>query len=138
MTTDRKKAILYLSITFIIGLLIGALIPGFFGRMRYHEWRGREGEKDTQEMVSRHDMFARMITKIVQSDSVQAKEIKPFIEKAAVKMDSLGKDSNKRMSAIMDSLKIDLKPLLNEEQFKKLAEFTGKAHDRWRGRRGRN
>ena len=133
MTTDKKKAIFYLSIALIIGIFIGTLIPAFFGRMRHREWRDRKGTPDSKkEWVSRHERFTHMIVKLVQSDSVQAQQIKPFVEAAATKMDELEKGSNARMGSIMDSLKLQLKPILSDEQLKRLNDFTGRAHERWK------
>ncbi len=140
MTTDRKKAILYLSITLIIGIFIGSLIPAFYGRFRHREWKdtrdGKEmhGGKDNKQFGNKQEWLTKTIIKVVQPDSAQAKEIRPLTAQAAAELGELEKGSNERMSAIMDSLKLKLRPILTEEQNKNLEEFSSKARQRLKKR----
>jgi len=104
MTTDRKKAILFLSLTLLLGILIGSLIPAFYGRFRHREARemrfsdGRENSsKDNRAGMSRQDRFSHMIMRVVKPDSDQAKQIKPLMEATALKIEALEKGSNERM-----------------------------------------
>ena len=141
MTTDRKKAILYLSITLIIGIFIGSLIPAFYGRFRHREGKdmrdGKEmhGGRDRQ-FGNKQEWLTKTIIRIVQPDSAQAKEIRPLTARAATQLGELEKGSNERMSAIMDSLKSKLRPILNDEQNKRLEEFSSKARQRLKKRDG--
>jgi hypothetical protein len=41
------------------------------------------------------------------------------------------------MSDVLDSVKSELKPLLNDEQWKRLEEFDTKAKSNWRGGKGK-
>ncbi len=140
MTTDRKKAILYLSITLIIGIFIGSLIPAFYGRFRHREWKdtgdGKEmrGGKDNRQFGNKQEWLTKTIIRIVKPDSAQAKEIRPLTAQAATQLGELEKGSNERMSAIMDSLKSKLRPILNDEQNKRLEEFSSKARQRLKKR----
>lgn len=137
MTTDRKRAVFFLSLTLIIGILIGALIPGFVGRFRHRDGKDMRGGKDNKEVVSKHDRFTHMILRVVKSDSVQAKIIRPIVEEAASRIDELEKGSNASMAMIMDSMKLKLQPILTPEQLQKLNDFDAKAKNHWRGgRRG--
>ena len=140
MTTDRKKAILYLSITLIIGIFIGSLIPAFYGRFRHRDGQeirhGREMHDgaDNKNPRSKQEWLTKTIIRIVQPDSAQAKEIRPLTAQAAAELGELEKGSNERMSAIMDSLKLKLRPILNEEQNRNLEEFSSKARQRLKKR----
>ena len=129
MTTERKKAALFLVLTFILGILIGALVPGFFGRMR-REGRGNRMEQHGDRGEGRKMGFQKMIYRVTQADSTQRKQIQPILDEASEKIDGLEKESNSRMTGIMDSIKVKLKPILNEEQNKKLEEFSLKSRHR--------
>lgn len=141
MTTDRRKAILYLSLTLVIGIVIGSLIPGMYGRF-YHrhpkmdgkEWKDRREGKRGVMSGDRRQWLEHTIIRVVKPDSDQVKAIRPLTQQATKQIAELEKGSNERMASIMDSLKLKLKPILSEEQNKKLEEFSAKARERWRGR----
>ncbi len=132
MTTDRKRAVFFLSLTLIIGILIGSLVPGFIGRFRHRDSNMR-GKPNSTEVVNKHDRFTRMILRVVKADSAQAKLIRPLVEEAAASVDELEKQSNQQMAMIMDSLKVKLQPVLSPEQLEKLNDFDAKAKNHWRG-----
>ena len=140
MTTDRKKAILYLSITFIIGVFIGSLIPAFYGRFRHrdgkdvHDGKEMRGGRDNKQFGNKQEWLTKTIIRIVKPDSAQVKEIRPLTAQAAAQLGELEKGSNERMSGIMDSLKSKLRPILNDEQNKNLEEFSSKASQRLKKR----
>lgn len=140
MTTDRKRAVFFLSLTLIIGILIGSLVPGFIGRFRHRDSNMRGGKDNKEkEMVNKHDRFTHMILRVVKADSAQAKLIKPLIEETAASIEELEKGSNQQMATIMDSLKVKLQPILTPEQLQKLNDFEAKAKNHWRGgKRGAN
>lgn len=131
MTTDRKKAVLFLSLTLILGILIGSMIPGAVGRMRYrnsvHDRSGRDDQ-------GRHNRFTGMIIRVVKPDSEQIKLIRPITEATAARVQQLEKISNEKMAQLMDSMHTQLLPILNEEQIKRLDDFGKKAKSRWHGR----
>ena len=134
MTTDRKKAILFLSLTLIIGILIGSLIPAFFGRFRHRDRGDMRGGKENRmggHEGSKQEWLTRTVIRIVKPDSTQVKEIRPITAKAASQIAELEKGSNEKMIVIMDSLKINLRPVLTEEQNRNLEEFSSKARKRW-------
>ena len=136
MTTDRKKAILYLSITLIIGILIGSLVPGLWGRFRHRNIRAMKEDMAKRQMGTKQEWFTHMILRIVKPDSDQLQLMKPLTEEAAGKIGELEKNSNGKMAAIMDSLKLKLQPILRPDQLDRLNNFAGKANNRWRNRRG--
>lgn len=134
MTAERKKAALFLSITLIVGILIGALVPSFYGRMRRDDSRQRghydqRGQRGSERRIG----FERMIYRIIEADSSQKKKIQPIFDATSIKIEALEKASSERMIGIMDSMKLAMKPVLREEQMNKLEEFSKKARARRRG-----
>jgi hypothetical protein len=134
MTADRKKALLFLALTLVIGILIGALVPGFFGRMRREGSRERGRQEQREGRPERRAGFQKMIYKVTGADSAQIKVMQPVLDETSAKIEVLEKASNQRMMGIMDTMKIKLQPLLKEDQMKKLEEFSQKARARRRGR----
>ena len=132
MTAERKKAALFLTITLIIGILIGALLPSFYGRMRRGD-DSRRGRDQRSRNSERKIGFERMIYRIVEADSSQKAKIQPILDATSIKIEGLEKASTERMIGIMDSMKIAMKSVLNEEQMKKFEEFSQKARARRRG-----
>ncbi len=143
MTTDRRKAILFLILTLIIGVVIGSLIPAFYGRfhgrhgreaMEGKEWKDNHNGRERKPMGDRKRWLTNTVVRVVQPDSDQVKAIRPLTQNATAQIGELEKNSNERMVSIFDSLNIKLKPILTEEQNKKLEEFSTKARERWKGR----
>ncbi|CAN5474113.1 hypothetical protein BH10BAC4_BH10BAC4_09820 [soil metagenome] len=140
MTTDRKKAILFLSITLVIGIFIGSLLPAFYGHFLHRqggdgrEWKDHRQGKDGRPPGDRKAWLTRSVIKVVQPDSNQVILIRSITQETTRQVGELEKNSNERMISIMDSMKIKLKPVLTEEQNKKLEEFSAKARSRWKGK----
>jgi hypothetical protein len=133
MTSERRKSILILVGTLIIGIVVGVLAQGLFNKMR------RRGGQSAYHGDSRgHDRksnwFAETITRIVKPDSAQSEKVKVITKNAAVQIDSIESQANLRMSIVLDSVKIQLKPVLNDNQWKQLQEFDAKAKSNWHGR----
>lgn len=134
MTSERRKAILILTATLVVGILIGLLVPGFFHK--YEERRhGRGGRNISTER--KKEWFASTIYKIVQPDSAQVKQIKPITDWASQQIEAIEVSSNSQMSAVLDSVKVQLKPILTDEQQQRLIDFHAKAQGRWKGNEDR-
>ena len=131
MTSERRKSILILCGTLLVGILIGLLVPGFFHKYQGGRQHGRGGREMSNE--SKKEWFAGTIYRIVKPDSVQAEQIKPITEWASQQIESIEVSSNSQMSAVLDSVKVQLKPILTEEQQQRLVEFHEKADGRWKG-----
>ena len=132
MTAYRKKAILFLTITFVLGLLIGALLPGFFWHMR-HRGEGREGnriERRGQRSENHKSRFEHMMFRVIKPDSAQAKELRQIFGETSEKIELLQSRSNSRMTEIMDSMKMKVNPILTDEQKKRFEEFSARARER--------
>ena len=130
MTSERRKSILILCATLLVGILVGLLVPGFF-----HKYEGRRHGRGGREMSNegKKEWFAGTIYRVVKPDSAQAKQIKPITDWAAQQIEAIEVSSNSQMSAVLDSVKAQLKPILTEEQQQRLVEFHEKAEGRWRG-----
>lgn len=131
MTSERRKSILILSATLIVGILIGLLVPGFF-----HKYEGRRHGRGGREISNerKKEWFASTIYKIVKPDSAQMKQIKPITEWASQQIETIEISSNSQMSAVLDSVKVQLKPILTDEQQQRLVEFHERAQGRWKGK----
>lgn len=134
MTPERRKAIIFLSITFILGVLIGTMIPGLYGRMRHGGFRqGNHMERRDGKPTDRKTRFEHMMFKVIKPDSAQAKELRQILAETSGKIEVLQSKSNTRMSEIMDSMKVRIQPILTEEQRKRFDEFSERARARRRG-----
>lgn len=131
MTLERKKAILVLSATLIVGILIGALSTGMMAR---HHYRGPQKQYRGSHSSNRNG-FADKVFRITQADSIQAKQMKPLIEETMIQIDSLESHSRQEAKVLLDSMKLRFKSILRPEQMEKLNDFTSKMeHNRHRSR----
>ncbi len=134
MTSERRKSILILCATLIVGILIGLLVPGLF-----HKYEGRKHGRVGRDMGNerKKEWFASTIYRVVKPDSAQAKQIKPIAEWASQQLEAIEVSSNSQMSAVLDSVKVQLKPILTGEQQQRLIDFHAKAQGRWKGNEDR-
>jgi hypothetical protein len=63
------------------------------------------------------------IYRITEADSLQKIKMKPLVDKAAKRMESLRASYQKQETKTLDSLRAQLKPILKEEQLKKLEGY---------------
>ena len=135
MTSERKKSIFILCFTLLVGILLGLLVPGFF-----HKLEARRGHDSPNHGGRAYDSdhkkqwFVGTINRIIEADSVQAKQIRPVTEWAAMQIDSIEQSANRRMSALLDTLRIQLRPIITDAQMNRLEEFDTRAKENWRGR----
>lgn len=122
MTSERKKALLYLSMTFLVGILIGGAVIGFLGHIR--DRGGRHERKGLTHVIGR----------VVRPNESQTAKIDPIIKQTEARLDTLQKNCNQEVKTVMDSLRIQLKPILTAEQLEELEEFISRGKDRWKGR----
>jgi hypothetical protein len=122
MTPERKKALLMIIGTLIIGILIGALGTGLIGR----EMKKRPGQKPRQNK----EAFINKIQKVIDATPEQSEKIRPLIEETTNRIDSLEKASQQQVNSIIDSFEKKVEPILSEEQMKKLKDFHRKGRER--------
>jgi len=122
MTSERKKALLLMVATFVIGIAIGALVTGLLARQFYHGRGGKRGEK--REMrEGRRGTLTDKIFKVVKADADQKKLIKPIIDQTMSYLDEIEDKSNQDAYVQLDSLKVKLRPILAPDQLEKLEKF---------------
>lgn len=116
MRSERKKALMLISITFIVGVLIGALAVGLWSKQS-------RGGRSTGWQQNGRESFIKKILSVIEADSVQAKEIRPHINETILKIDSLQVETNRNVRAVLDSLELKLTDILKPEQMERLKEF---------------
>jgi len=131
MTAERKKALLMMAATFVIGIVIGALVTGMLARQFYHGRGGKRGEgREMRE--GRRGTLTEKIFKIVKADASQKKLMKPIIDQTISHLDEIEDKSNQDAYVQLDSLKVKLSPILAPEQIEKLDKFLSakrKSHE---------
>jgi hypothetical protein len=126
MTTERKKAILVISITLIVGILIGVLATGMLARHHYGGSRKGGG----WEQRGTRQGFAERIYKITGADSLQVNQMRPIVEQTMTRIDTLQRQTDRGVKAFMDSMVVSLKPILKPDQLAKLKTFSKNKHGR--------
>jgi hypothetical protein len=137
MTSERKKSIIVLITTFLLGIALGFLTPGIVRKLGEREQRTTLGPAGRPS--HKREWFIVMLHRVVQPDSAQLVHIQPVTEWASIQIDSIENSANRQMSFVLDSVKSTLTPVLTPEQQKRLEEFDARAQGHWkqRGRRHR-
>ena len=118
MTPERKRALLMIGATLIIGILIGALGMGLLGKQSR-----RGGKSSATWRQEGKEVFMQRILKEANADSLQAKQMRPLMMETMASIDSLQRKTDKEVHAVLSSFEERLKPILREDQLKKLQEF---------------
>ncbi|MBL7874591.1 MAG: hypothetical protein JNL53_02945 [Cyclobacteriaceae bacterium] len=124
MKPERKKALVSISITLIIGILIGGLTVGLLGR----NIRGSRPQAGFQE--EGRERFVQKLLEVAEADAEQAKQLRPLIYETMDKVDSLQKKTDRDVESVVDALELKLKPILSDKQMEQLQQF----HRRGRGK----
>lgn len=123
MTPERKRALITIMTTLVIGILIGALSVGLWSK-RSH------GGRPAGWRLSGKEAFVKKIFSVIEADSAQAKQIRPLINETITQIDSLQKHTDKEVTKVIDSLEVKLRPILSEKQMQQLKEFHRKGRER--------
>ncbi|MFM8743143.1 MAG: hypothetical protein ACKODM_07455, partial [Cytophagales bacterium] len=67
MTTERKRSILVISITFLLGIAIGVLSTGLMARKHY---RGRY-DSNSEQRVKQKDGFIKKLFRVMDANEQQ-------------------------------------------------------------------
>jgi len=128
MTIERKKAIVILTATLLVGILIGALSTGLLARNHYRESdRQRHGEGSNNKKG-----FMEKVVRITDADAEQATQMKPILENTVAQLDSIQNQTHRQARTVIDSMTSALKPILKQEQLEKLKKFNAKMGGRSR------
>src|SRR6478736_2552301 len=133
MKSERTKAVLFMLLTFMVGIIIGVFIPGIVFRFRSNN---KPPPPDMRNMPPPQDRFERMIYRIISPDSAQIEKIKPLARQTSARIDTIQSHTNKEIKGVMDSLRTKLQPILTPEQQKLLEDFGNRPRG-FGGRGGR-
>lgn len=120
MTSDRKKAILVIATTLIVGILIGVLATGIFAR---HHYRGNKNHFDGPHRENR-DGFAERVYRIARADSAQRKQMQPIVNDVMKNIDALQQKTSNEVRLLLDSMIIRLTPILRTDQLNRLEALS--------------
>ena len=122
MTTERKRAIITISATLIIGIAIGTLASGLWTRKHYTE-RISRGRAEMRRG------FERKLFEAVDADQQQIKAIQPIMKATMAQVDSLQSKTDGEVRLLLDCLDLKMKSVLREDQYVKFKNFVSKGRD---------
>jgi hypothetical protein len=113
-----------LSLGLATAVCMGAFAQGH-GRDHHQRNDGRHG-KHQYENSGKKNLSDR-IYRVTQADSLQKQKMKPVIDRTTKRLESLRLSYQKQEKRVLDSLSLQIKPYLKEEQVKKLNDWKDKA-----------
>jgi len=114
-----------------LGLAITICTSSFAQDHGDHRGKPHRGGRDRSHYSrsEKRDFTAR-VYHITNADSAQKVKMKPVLDKTNKRMESLRTNYQKQEKRVLDSLNLQLKPYLKEDQLKKLQEWKDKRDDR--------
>lgn len=103
----QVKSSLIIIFTLTIGLFLGVLIDRTIMRGQF--------EKRVGKMRS-PEGFIHMMERIIEPDESQREDIRKILDKYSNRFHEIASNSHTKMAAVMDSLRIELEPVLTGEQ----------------------
>lgn len=117
----------------LLGLGLAALVSlsamAQDGRGRHHQRHGNKGDKHHQESRGKNNLSDK-VYRITTADSVQKQKLKPAIDHASKRLESIRLSYQKQEKRVLDSLTLQAKPILKEDQWQKLNNWKDKAAKR--------
>ncbi len=123
MTPERKRALITIMTTLVIGILIGALSVGLWSKQS-------RGGRPLGWRQSGKAVFVKKIFAVIEADSAQGKQLRPLINETITQIDSLQKHTDRQVATVIDSLEVKLRPILTEKQMQQLKEFHRRGRER--------
>ena len=118
----------------LVGLLLSISQVGWaqHGHRKHdgHNGKGRHSKNHYGYNVDGKINLSARIYRVTQADSVQMKKMQPMLDKAAKRMDVLRTKYQDQEKKVLDSLRLQLKPILKEDQWKRLEDFKNKNSDK--------
>ena len=121
MKTNSGKWLLSLGLA--TAVCMGACAQGHGDHHQRHDGKG--GKHHYEKSGKRN--FSDRIYHITQADSLQKQKMKPSVDHASTRLAALRLAYQKQEKRVLDSLGLQVKPYLKEEQLKKLTEWKDKA-----------
>jgi hypothetical protein len=115
MSIHGKTALILLG-TLVLGIIIGVLLGGPIARHHLRHPFPRRGPED----------FGAMMEMIIDPDETQREAIRDVLDRHSHRFMQINSRFRDEMSAMMDSLRQDLSPILTEEQQARLDERHGR------------
>lgn len=130
MTSERKRAILIVILTLLVGIIIGSLATGMMARQHYNGSRNELRNNRSENQMG----FLKKIITVTDADKEQETTMKPILERTIGRLDSLQENSSRKAQEQMDAMLLELEPILRKDQLEKLKEFGEriKSHGRHR------
>lgn len=122
MTTERKRALITIIATLVIGILIGALGVGLWSK------QSRGGRSSSGQ--NGKEFFVKKILTVVEADSSQAKQLKPLIQETVAQIDLLQMRADEEMKRVINSFEGKAQTILSEKQMQQLKEFHQRGRER--------
>jgi hypothetical protein len=108
----KLKPFLIILFTLIIGIAIGFEVSEIMIKIRFDEMRAFKEPKG----------FVKIFEEIIEPDNNQKPKTDSILLKYHVKMENVTKRGMSEVSEMFDSMKVELKSVLNPEQIKRLDE----------------
>jgi len=120
----KIKAILTIVISLLVGFVLGFLASG---QLMKQEMKKRHSH-------SYHDMFVWRTLGVISPSEMQKDTLMPIIEEYAEKTMGLKNKVSVEFDSLMRQMGEELKPLVSDEQYKKLQENADRLKERYGGR----
>jgi hypothetical protein len=131
MKTERIRSIGILVATLLVGFILGLLTRGVFSKVAGRRDQEKHADRGEHERQRKGDWLVSTIDRVVDPDKEQLEKIKSITSWASVQLDSIEGSANRRAAGILDSVRVRLRPILNDEQWHKFEKFDRKAKDKW-------
>ena len=121
MKTTSWKWLLSLGLATIVS--IGAIAQGHDGG--HHKRHDGDHSKHHYANSGKRNLSDK-IYRVTEADSLQKQKMKPSVDRASKRLESLRLSYQKQEQRVLDSLSLQVKPYLKEEQLKKLNDWKDK------------
>jgi hypothetical protein len=115
-----------------LGLVIIVSTSGMAQHGKHHG-DGHRGDGGHRESKVKSDYrhsgkgdVAQRVYRVTDADSAQRVKMKPAVDRASKRLEALRQSYHKQEKQVLDSLSLQVKPYLKEEQAKRLTEWREK------------
>ena len=122
-----RKLMVMLFFILAAGMSANTFAQGKGGHDRGQHGKDHKGKHDDSDHSKKS--LAAKIAKVTDADSAQSVKMKPVIDRASKRLEALKAAYEKQEKKALDSLKLQLKPYLKDEQQKKLEAYLSKRTD---------
>lgn len=113
--SPRTKSIALLVATLLLGIILGAVLNAWWARERFERLR----------RLRTPGGFEQIVTRTLEPTSPeQRRGIEAVVGRTAKRLDSLRAGHWRAVRATVDSMRVDLEPILTEEQIERLKRRT--------------